>query len=147
MRQQIDAARRHGVAGFLAAPMICGVFTFHALEREHRDGLFMAHPALAGADAFAPPLLLGRLFRLFGADAMISPNYGGRFAYAAATCQALPVPAAGMGLERVPNLVREYGPDAVLVIGGSRLIARDHLAQRSRAFVEAVAAAAGEAVQ
>lgn len=159
MRRQIEHARRHGVTSFLVAPMNCGVATFNALAREHRDCVFMAHPALAGSGKLAPPLLLGTLFRLFGADAVIFPNHGGRFAYSPATCQgiaqaarapwdgirpALPVPAGGMSVERVPEIVREYGADTVLLIGGSLLIARDQLAARSRAFVEAVAAAAQE---
>lgn len=156
MQRQIEFARARGVQAFLIAPMNCGVATFNALVRVHRDCLFMAHPALAGAAAFAPPLLLGTLFRLFGADATIFPNHGGRFSYARATCQAiaqaaraplpglratLPVPAGGMSVERVPELVREYGRDTVLLIGGSLLIARERLAERSRAFVEAVHAA------
>jgi ribulose-bisphosphate carboxylase large chain len=159
MQRQIDFARTHGVTSFLIAPMNCGVATFNALAREHRDCVFMAHPALAGSGKLAPPLLLGTLFRLFGADALIFPNHGGRFAYSPATCQgiaqaartpwqgirpALPVPAGGMSVERVPEIVREYGADTVLLIGGSLLIAGDQLATRSRAFVEAVAAAGQE---
>jgi ribulose-bisphosphate carboxylase large chain len=153
MQRQIELARRHGVQAFLVAPMNCGVATFNALAREHRDCLFMAHPALAGSGKLAPPMLLGTLFRLFGADAVIFPNHGGRFSYAPALCHAiahnaraawsgirpaLPVPAGGMSVERVPEIVREYGPDTVLLIGGSLLIARERLAERAQAFVAAV---------
>jgi ribulose-bisphosphate carboxylase large chain len=159
MQRQIDFARRLGVTGFLIAPMNCGVATFNALAREHRDCVFMAHPALAGAGKLAPPPLLGTLFRVFGADAVIFPNHGGRFAYSRETCHAiaqsaraasdgvrpaLPVPAGGMSVERVPEIVREYGVDTVLLIGGSLLIAGAQLAARSRAFVAAVAAAGEE---
>lgn len=155
MRRQIELARSHDVATFLIAPLVCGVATFNALKREHCDVAFIAHPALAGAGRMAPAVLLGKLLRLFGADAVIFPNHGGRFTYTAATCQAiagnnrapwhglrksLPVPAGGMSVERVPELKREYGVDSMLLIGGSLLIARDRLAERSRAFVEAVAA-------
>lgn len=156
MQRQIEFARQRGVRGFLVAPMVCGVATFNALAREHRDCVFMAHPALAGAGALAPPMLLGTLLRVFGADAVIFPNHGGRFSYAPATCQAialaarqampgvrpaLPVPAGGMSVERAAEIVREYGADTVLLIGGSLLIARDQLAQRAEAFVGAVRAA------
>jgi ribulose-bisphosphate carboxylase large chain len=155
MRRQIDLARTHGVAAFLIAPLVCGVATFNALKREHHDVAFIAHPALGGS-RIAPPILLGKLLRLFGADAVIFPNHGGRFAYPAKTCQAIaqncrahwhelrpamPVPAGGMSVERVLELKREYGADSMLLIGGSLLIARERLAERSRAFVEAVAAA------
>lgn len=155
MQRQIAFARSLGVEAFLIAPMNCGVATFNALTREHRECLFMAHPALAGCGKLAPPLLIGTLFRLFGADAVIFPNHGGRFAYPAALCHAiaaaarapwpsgaikpaLPVPAGGMSVERVGEIVREYGADTVLLIGGSLLIARERLAERSREFVQAV---------
>jgi len=153
MQRQIELARAHGIAAFLVAPLICGVATFNALAREHRDVAFIAHPALGGS-RIAPPLLLGKLLRLFGADAVIFPNHGGRFTYDAGTCAAIarncrapwhqlrssmPVPAGGMSVERVPELKREYGDDSMLLVGGSLLIAGDRLAERSRAFVEAVA--------
>jgi len=154
MQRQIELARGHGVAAFLIAPLICGVATFNALKREHPDVAFIAHPSFGGSRV-APPVLLGRLLRLFGADAVIFPNHGGRFTYSAETCQAiargsrdpwhglrpaLPVPAGGMSVERVPELKREYGDDSMLLIGGSLLVAGERLAERSRAFVEAVAA-------
>jgi ribulose-bisphosphate carboxylase large chain len=127
----------------------------NALKREHPDLAFIAHPALGGAGRIAPAVLLGKLFRLFGADAAIFPNHGGRFTYAADVCQtvaqncrapwhglrpALPVPAGGMSVERVPEIKREYGVDTMLLIGGSLLIAGERLGERSRAFVESVAA-------
>jgi ribulose-bisphosphate carboxylase large chain len=148
------------VQAFLVAPLICGVATFNAIRREHADALLLAHPAFGGAGRIAPPALLGRLFRLFGADAVIFPNHGGRFTYPPRDClgiaranrapwhgllPSLPVPAGGMSVERVAELRREYGADSMLLIGGSLLAARDRLAERSRAFVDAVAAQ--EAVQ
>jgi ribulose-bisphosphate carboxylase large chain len=156
MQRQIELARGLGVAAFLIAPLVCGVATFNAIKREHPDVAFIAHPAFGGSRV-APPLLLGRLLRLFGADAVIFPNHGGRFTYSSEICQAiargnrhpwhglrpaLPVPAGGMSVERVPELKREYGDDSMLLIGGSLLIAGERLAERSRAFVEAVAAGA-----
>lgn len=156
MRRQIDLARSHGVQIVLIAPMICGVATLQGLKREHSDLAFLAHPALAGAGRIAAPALLGKLFRLFGADAVIFPNHGGRFTYSSEACRAiaqnsrapwhglraaLPVPAGGMSVERVPEMKREYGADSMLLIGGSLLIARERLAERSRAFVGAVATA------
>jgi ribulose-bisphosphate carboxylase large chain len=160
MREQIRFAQAHGVSMVLVAPMVAGVSNFHALRREFPEIAFLAHPAIAG-NQIAPAALLGTLFRLFGADASIFPNHGGRFSYSRAVCAAiagalraplndlraaLPVPAGGMTVERVPELVGEYGRDAMLLIGGSLLIARDQLAARSRGFVEAVAAASSEVV-
>ena len=158
LREQIRFAQAQGVSMVLVAPMIMGVSNFHALRREFPSMGFLAHPALAG-NQVAPTALLGTLFRLFGADAVIFPNHGGRFSYTPEICAGiadrlraplhglkgvLPVPAGGMSVERVHELVGEYGHDTMLLIGGSLLIARDQLAARSRAFVDAVAAASSE---
>ncbi len=50
---------------------------------------FFAHPAMGGAARIAPPLLLGKLFRMFGADVTIFPNHGGRFSYCAGNLQGV----------------------------------------------------------
>jgi ribulose-bisphosphate carboxylase large chain len=159
MREQLRFAQSEGVAVALLMPMLSGVSNFHALRREFPSMALLAHPALAG-NQFAPQALLGSLFRLFGADAVIFPNHGGRFSYSREQCAALaarlrepmhglrpslPVPAGGMTVERVPELLAEYGRDVMLLIGGSLLIAREDLAARSAAFVEAVARAGCEA--
>lgn len=158
MREQMAFAHAHGVRAALIAPMVSGVSNFTALRREWPQMVFIAHPALAGT-AIAAPSLLGTLFRAFGADAVIFPNHGGRFTYSRATCTAiaanlrgalhglrpaLPVPAGGMSVERVPELVAEYGTDSMLLIGGSLLAARERLAQRSLEFTDAVAQAAAQ---
>ncbi len=153
MREQLELARRAGVQAVLIAPMVCGVATFVAIKREFNEVLFMAHPSLSGG-RIAPDALLGKLYRLFGADVVVFPNHGGRFAFAYDTCRriatyntqpwhglkpALPTPAGGMSVERVPDMVRDYGRDSMLLIGGGLLSARAQLEERSRAFVEAVA--------
>jgi ribulose-bisphosphate carboxylase large chain len=51
---------------------------------------------------------------------------------------AMPVPAGGMTVERVAELVGFYGRDAMLLIGGSLLVVND-LYARTCEFVEAVA--------
>ena len=156
MRTQIELARREGVQLALIAPMVCGVATLVALKREFGDMMFIAHPSLGGL-RIAPQALFGKLFRLFGADAMIFPNYGGRFSYPREVCQAiashntqawhelhptLPTPAGGMSVERAGEIVREYGRDSMLLIGGALLAEPEQLATRSTEFVNAVAAAA-----
>jgi ribulose-bisphosphate carboxylase large chain len=153
MHRQVELARALGVRCALIAPMVCGVATLVELKRAHPDIAFIAHPALAGT-RIAPPALLGKLFRLFGADAVVFPNHGGRFSFSPVQCHAtaannrapwhglraaLPVPAGGMSVERVPEIRREYGVDTMLLIGGSLLAARGALEARSREFVQAVA--------
>jgi len=153
---QARLSKEHGVKMALVAPMLTGVSTFVEVQ-EALDIPVMAHPALAGAARIAPAVLLGKLFRLFGADAVIFPNHGGRFSYSRETClaiahdarepwdgvrPALPVPAGGMTVERVPEMLAGYGPDTMLLIGGGLLTARGGLGERSREFVRAVRAGA-----
>jgi ribulose-bisphosphate carboxylase large chain len=154
MRRQIDLARRHGVDTVMIAPMLAGWTTMQTLVRQYPEVAFFAHPTMGGAARIAPDLLIGRLFRLLGADAAIFPNHGGRFGYSPETCcrladkaraawdgvrPSVPVPAGGMTLERVPEMLDFYGPDAMLLIGGSLLAARERLTEETAAFIQAVA--------
>ncbi len=154
MRRQIAAAQTHGLDTVLIAPMIAGWSNFQALVRNHPDIAFFAHPTMGGAARIAPDLLIGKLFRLLGADAVIFPNHGGRFGYTPETCRRLadqartshdgirpsvPVPAGGMTLERVPEMLDFYGPDTMVLIGGSLLAARDRLTEQTAAFTQLVA--------
>jgi len=152
LAEQTRIAKDHGVQMALVAPMLVGLPSFVELQVD-LDLPVMAHPAFAGADRIAPPLLLGKLFRLLGADSTIFPNHGGRFSYSKATCHAiaeaarrpwlglrpaLPVPAGGMTVERVPEMLAGYGADTMLLIGGGLLSAKAKLLDRSREFVAAV---------
>ncbi|MGP0092593.1 MAG: RuBisCO large subunit C-terminal-like domain-containing protein [Xanthobacteraceae bacterium] len=153
MRAQIAVAAQAGVDAVMIAPMIAGLANFHTLVKEHPAIAFMAHPSLAGASRVAPPLLFGKLFRLLGADAVVFPNYGGRFGYSRETCwqiaraalaecagmrASMPVPAGGMTRERVRELLAFYGADAMLLIGGALLSERQALAAATAGFVAEV---------
>jgi ribulose-bisphosphate carboxylase large chain len=154
MQRQLEIVRAEGIGVVVLAPMIAGVSTLQALSREHPDIAFLAHPTMAGA-ARISPMAYARLFRLCGADAVIFPNYGGRFGYSPATCRALagalregwggqltsvPAPAGGMTLARVPEILDFYGPDTILLIGGALLAAaKDRLAAETAAFARTVA--------
>jgi len=149
---QARIARDHGVRLALVAPLLVGIPAFVEMQAELPIPV-MAHPAFAGASRIAPPVFLGTLLRLFGADAVIFPNHGGRFSYSRETCleiarrareplgelrPALPVPAGGMSVERVGEMAAGYGEDVMLLIGGGLLSARESLAEKSREFVRAV---------
>jgi ribulose-bisphosphate carboxylase large chain len=150
--EQARIAKDCAVKMALVAPMLVGLPAFVELQVD-LDIPVMAHPAFAGAARIAPPVLLGKLFRLFGADATIFPNHGGRFSYGRETCMAiaqaaraqwddvrpaLPVPAGGMTLERIDEMIEGYGVDTMLLIGGGLLAAKGRLLERSREFVAAV---------
>ncbi len=158
LRQQMEVARNAGIDTVMIAPMIAGLSNGLQLKREYPEMAVLAHPTLAGAARIAPPFLLGKLFRLVGADGVIFPNHGGRFSYSDQTCRAIaraalspwrygkqqiapaiPVPAGGMSLERVPEMLRFYGMDVMLLIGGALLSAGARLTQATEAFTRAVA--------
>jgi ribulose-bisphosphate carboxylase large chain len=153
MHARARIAREAGCRFVLVAPMLVGLAAFRELVDAFPDLVYLAHPSFGGAQRIAAPLLYGKLLRLLGADAVIFVNYGGRFAWEPGVCAelaanlrapwaslapALPVPAGGMLLERVPELLDFYGPDSMLLIGGNLLIARERLLERSREFVAAV---------
>jgi ribulose-bisphosphate carboxylase large chain len=155
LRSMLDRAmlaRDCGVRMFLLAPMVSGVASLATLARE-LGAPILAHPALAGCARIARPLLLGRLFRLFGADATIFPHAGGRFGLPLSECraiaasartewhglaQALPVPAGGIDVARAREVGAVYGDDAMLLVGGSLLVGAGSIYERCRAFVAAV---------
>jgi ribulose-bisphosphate carboxylase large chain len=45
-----------------------------------------------------------------------------------------------MRLERIEELLDFYGPDTMLLIGGNLLVERERVLERTRAFVDRVAA-------
>ncbi len=153
LRHQVRVARDHGLDTVLIAPMIVGLASFQALVAGNEDMAFIAHPAMAGAARIAPAVLLGQLFRMIGADGIIYPNVGGRFGYSTETCKeiaaaalapcpgiksSLPVPAGGMKLERIPEILGTYGTNAMLLIGGDLLAARTQITAQANAFQCAV---------
>lgn len=152
--RQIGLARDEGIDTVMVAPMIVGPANFQALRRRYPDLAFLAHPAMMGATRIAP-LVYAKLVRLLGADAFIFPSYGGRFGFSERTCRdvadalrdpwkglepCLPVPAGGMTLRRVPEILDFYGHDSMLLIGSSLLAAPPGtLTEEAGKFVRAVA--------
>jgi ribulose-bisphosphate carboxylase large chain len=154
MQRQIGLARDEGLDCVMIAPMICGFPAMQTLRHAFPDMVFFAHPSMGGAARIAPELLIGGLFRLMGADAVIFPSFGGRFGYSHQTCRqlaanarraddgmkaALPVPAGGMTLERTREILDFYGKDTMLLIGGNLLLAGDRITEEAERFVRAVA--------
>jgi ribulose-bisphosphate carboxylase large chain len=153
MQAQLRLARECGIDTVMMAPMLSGVATLQAIAREWPEMAVLAHPSMSGGGQIAPDLLFGTLFRLWGADALIFANYGGRFGFSRQGCTslsaralaplhglraALPTPAGGMELARVPELLDFFGRDVMLLIGGSLLLAGERIAQEGAAFQRAV---------
>jgi ribulose-bisphosphate carboxylase large chain len=154
VHRQLAFAREAGVRAVMVSPMLTGLPLLHELATL-ADGLpIIAHPAFGGVLRALEPVLFGKLFRWFGADAVIYPHAGGRFSYSPETCAALaaelravhprvrpalPAPAGGIKIERVGELLEFYGPDCILLVGGSLYEAGDSLFERARDLVEQVA--------
>ena len=152
-RSYIAQARTAGLDHVMAQPMIMGLSNFRDLVDGFPSMNFFAHPALAGAARIDPALLFGKLFRMLGADTVIFPNHGGRFGYSPQTCRriagaalapwhgreaAIPVPAGGMGMGRVGEMLDFYGAEVMLLIGGALLDAGERLTEETAAFVRTV---------
>jgi S-methyl-5-thioribulose 1-phosphate isomerase len=156
VRHQAAQAKKLGAEAAMVSPMLLGLPFLNELAGELGMPL-LAHPAFGGSLRIAPAALLGKLLPLYGADAVIYPNVGGRFSYSRDVCAAIaralrkpdaaiapafPVPAGGIRVEDLAQILAFYGPDTVLLVGGSVLDApdREALLSRSRRFVEAVQA-------
>ncbi|HEX3233715.1 MAG TPA: RuBisCO large subunit C-terminal-like domain-containing protein [Gemmatimonadales bacterium] len=157
--RQLEFARAAGAPAVMISPMIVGLPLLHQLASAAEGLPILAHPALAGVLRVEEPVLFGKLFRWYGADAVIFPHAGGRFSYSRETCSrlagalrapsllarpAFPMPAGGIRLEQVPELLTFYGRDCILLIGGSLYEAGDALFDRTKALVDEVARAASE---
>ena len=157
VRRQAEWAQEAGVRAVMMAPMLLGMPLLHELCTSVLEIPVLAHPSFGGALRIKTATLLGKIFRLYGADAVIFANYGGRFSYPPEVCRdiadnlrrdwlnvktAFPVPAGGMDAERAEELVRFFGNDSILLVGGSLLEAGAGLREKSRRFVESVHAAA-----
>ncbi|KAA5604914.1 ribulose 1,5-bisphosphate carboxylase [Roseospira marina] len=155
LREQARIARDEGLDCLMIQPMICGFPAMQTLVRENPDMAFFTHPTMTGAARIDPRFLHGTLFRLLGGDAVVYTNHGGRFAFTREVCMelgqratrswnglkpALPVPAGGMTLDRVPEMIECYGRDVMLLIGGGLLLAKENLVEETRTFQDHVAA-------
>jgi ribulose-bisphosphate carboxylase large chain len=159
--RQLEFARGAGARAVMLSPMIVGLPTLYQLATMAGGLPILAHPSLAGVLRADATVLLGKLFRWYGADAVIFPHAGGRFGFSAETCRALaetlraphpsarpscPMPGGGIKVERVEEVLAFYGRDSILLIGGGLYQGGGSLVERTRALVERVHAAAGEGI-
>ncbi len=155
--EQLKFAQDEGVGAVMVAPMLLGLPFLAEIVARHAKVPILGHPSFGGATRTAPELLYGKLFPLYGSDATIFANFGGRFAYSKETCgqiaraltqpaipqlkSTLPMPAGGIKYQQVAEVLSFYGRDVVLLIGGGLYEAGDDQALRARAeeFVRHVA--------
>jgi ribulose-bisphosphate carboxylase large chain len=155
---QMEFAAAQGCAGALIAPMLIGPDTGFHLARKYGLAV-MTHPSFTGTHfhdpehGMTPAMLLGRLFRVFGADISVFPNAGGRFTFTGKECLDLaiamqeplgdvkpgfPSPAGGMTIEKIDSMVAAFGHDAVFLIGGALMRHAPDPEVGARAFITAI---------
>ena len=147
-----------GASGFMVLPGLHGYDAVRALAADDDLAVpIMGHPSLLGSfvtgttSGIAPGLVFGTFMRLAGVDVSVFPNHGGRFNLTEQVCRdiavalsgelghlppALPAPAGGMTLERVPEMLELYGNEVVLLIGGE--LHRGDRGERTRRLRDAV---------
>jgi ribulose-bisphosphate carboxylase large chain len=91
--------------------------------------------------------------RLPGADAIIYPDYAGRFSFSEEECRSVmqgtavpmghlkpifPAPGGGMNLGRIPEMNRFYGCEVIYLIGGNLHRGGADLTENTRNFLEIV---------
>ncbi len=134
-------AKALGADGIMAAPALTGFGLIRELAEDDGFGLpIFLHPCLSGGQVIdrtsgiSPYCYYGQLSRLAGADAVIFTSYGGRFPFPPKLClhicsgtacgmgrlkSIFPVPSGGMRWEIFDELVRIYGQDIILLVGGA----------------------------
>jgi ribulose-bisphosphate carboxylase large chain len=152
-------AKKHGAGGLMAAPGLIG-WDFMRLLADRDDIALplISHPAFLGSYCVSPGnglshfVLFGQLMRLAGADAVIYPNWGGRFQFSRDDCRSIvegatvpmghirPVfsaPGGGMNLKRIPEMLHTYGKDVVFLIGGALHKSGPDLVKNCKLFIKA----------
>lgn len=157
MLERAERVRAAGCRGVVISPGLCGLPAMLEVRTAYPDLAIMAHPSHANSspgspNGISPEVLMGVLWRMAGADALIYVNAHGRFAWPLEVCRAInarargplgglrpafPVPAGGVQAHRVPHWIEVYGPDTLLLVGGSILEA-DDVRARAAEVVEAV---------
>lgn len=158
LEEHLLAVVRAGIRGILISPMLVGLDAVR-WAAEKFGLLICTHPTASGTffhdrvHGITPAVLLGTMFRLAGADISVFPNAGGRFGFSVEECldigkalaaplgglkPALPAPAGGMQFDNVPAMARQYGRDAVFLVGGALLSRGPDLAASTAELLEAV---------
>src|ERR1035437_297214 len=133
-------AKASGAKSLIISPGLAGFENMRMIAEDDSIGLpLFYHPAFHGSYVVSPDsgishyAFFGQLTRLCGADAVIFPNFGGRFSFSEEQCAhiasgcreklgilkpALPGPGGGMTFDRIPYMKKFYGNDAVFLMGG-----------------------------
>lgn len=160
LEEKAHYAKEVGAGGLLVTPGITGFDSMRMIAEKEDIALpLMAHPSFLGSFTTSPDsgihhsLIYSLLPRLAGADAVVFPNTGGRFSFTPEEVKSIahgarrdlfqirrsfPVPAGGMTLDRVSEMLQFYGKDTVLLMGGGLYSAGPDLQDTTKRFLNAV---------
>ena len=149
-------AKQAGARGLVIAPALTGLATIQQLADDADLALpIFSHPAFQGSyvtnsdSGISHYALFGQVSRLAGADAVIYPNFGGRFSFSREDCIALaqgtwvamehikpnfPSPGGGMNLDKVADMLAVYKNDVIFLIGGGLFKQGPDLVKNCRYF-------------
>ncbi|MDR0521746.1 MAG: hypothetical protein LBH00_07815 [Planctomycetaceae bacterium] len=157
---RVHRAKELGAGGVMISPGLTGFDTLRALAAAETGLPIIAHPTFLGSyvmdhsQGISSGVLFGTLMRLAGADATIFPNYGGRFPLTPDDCleivnacrseqedmpKIFPCPAGGMELKNIPDMLRHYGKDILILIGSGLFRLGNDLIANIRQFRELIA--------
>ena len=153
-------AKRAGAAALIVSGALSGLATLREVAQDAEVGLpLFFHPAFCGSYCVSPNgglshfAFFGQLLRLSCADAVIFPNFGGRFSFSreecaaiAAGCRAplqglrpsLPGPGGGMNFHNCREMIAFYGNDAIFLMGGGLFRHNPDLTQSVRRFARPI---------
>ena len=152
-------AKTEGAGGLLISPGLTGFDVMRQIADDDSIALpIFGHPAfqgsyVMGSNGISHYALFGQIERLAGADAVIFPNFGGRFSFSRAECESIakgtcdsfghlksifPCPAGGMSFSNIPKMVKAYGNDVILLIGGGLFKHGPDIIVNSRYFLDMV---------
>lgn len=153
--KRAEIAKAAGAGAILISPGLTGFDAMRAIADNDAIGLpVMSHPAFVGSyvngfNGFSHGALFGQVMRLAGADMVVYPNYGGRFAFSKEECKRiavacssdmghikpiLPAPGGGMTFEKIPDMLNTYGKDVIFLVGGGLFRQGPDLTENARYF-------------
>lgn len=149
-------AKKCGAGALIISPGLAGFETMRMIAEDNSIGLpIFYHPAFHGSYVVNPDsgishyAFFGQLTRMHGADAVIFPNFGGRFSFTECECREiadgckaglgklkpnLPGPGGGMTMDRIPYMKNFYGHDAVFLMGGGLFSSGKDITENCKKF-------------
>lgn len=157
--KRVKFAKECGVGGLLISPGLTGYDIIKVIANDENIDLpIFCHPAFQGSyvlsnSGISHGALFGQITRLAGGDAVIYPNFGGRFSFTKDECQEIvnccriefgglkqifPAPGGGMNIESIPELFDVYQKDVIYLIGGGLFRNGPDIVKNSQYFREVI---------